>query len=62
MSWKEKTRNLLSRACEFAIPVVGATLIAYGAWMIYAPAGFIAGGLLVFVIEHVWGVGERGTG
>lgn len=45
-------RNALVRTCKFAIPLVGATLIAYGAWMVYAPAGFIVGGLLVFVLEH----------
>ena len=29
--------------------VVGAALIAYGAWLIYAPAGFITGGILLVV-------------
>ena len=29
-----------------ALLVVGAALVAYGAWLVYAPAGFIVGGLL----------------
>lgn len=30
-----------------AAGVIGAASIAYGAWLIYEPAGFIAGGTLV---------------
>jgi membrane-bound ClpP family serine protease len=29
--------------------VAGAALIAYGAWLIYAPAGFISAGVLLLV-------------
>jgi hypothetical protein len=35
---------------EFTLNLVGfagAGLIAYGAWLVYPPAGFIAGGVLV---------------
>ena len=27
--------------------LVGAGLVAYGAWLVYSPAGFIVGGLLL---------------
>lgn len=30
-----------------AAGLAGAGLIAYGAWLVYAPAGFIAGGALL---------------
>jgi hypothetical protein len=29
-----------------ALIVAGAAAVAYGAWLIYAPAGFIVGGIL----------------
>lgn len=29
--------------------VAGAGLLSYGAWLVYQPAGFIVGGLLVLV-------------
>lgn len=32
-----------------AIAIGGAGLIAYGAWLVYAPAGFIVGGILLIV-------------
>lgn len=28
-----------------ALLVVGAALVAYGAWLVYAPAGYIVGGI-----------------
>lgn len=55
-------RNIVLRACEFAVPVVGATLIAYGAWLISPPAGFIVGGVLLFVVEHVLERNDGGRG
>ena len=37
--------DLLRDACGLA----GAGAIAYGAWLVYAPAGYIVGGALVLV-------------
>lgn len=31
------------------VGLAGATLVSYGAWMIFAPAGFITGGALLIV-------------
>jgi hypothetical protein len=39
-----------AKALILAISVLGATLVSYGAWMIYAPAGYIVGGLLCWVL------------
>jgi len=36
----------------FAISVAGAILIAFGAYQIYAPSGYIVGGLLAWLL--VW--------
>lgn len=30
-----------------AVGIGGAGLIAYGAWMVYAPAGYVVGGILL---------------
>lgn len=45
---------VIGRLVSRIVPVVrdilalaGAALVAYGAWLIYAPAGFIAGGVLL---------------
>jgi hypothetical protein len=32
-----------------AAGIGGAGLIAYGAWLVYAPAGFIVGGILLLI-------------
>jgi hypothetical protein len=47
----------LSSLMEAALMIAGAVLIAYGTWLIYAPAGFITGGVLLIagVILHVRG-------
>ena len=37
----------LVRAAPDSLLVGGAAAISYGAWMIYPPAGFIAGGVLL---------------
>jgi hypothetical protein len=44
-----------------AISVLGATLVSYGVWMIYAPAGFIVAGLLLWGVQWNYG-NERGNG
>ena len=49
------------RALTLAISLVGATLVSYGAWMIYAPAGMVIGGLLLWAIQWNYG-SERGSG
>lgn len=38
------------RALTLAISVLGATLVSYGVWMIYAPLGYIVGGLTVWLL------------
>lgn len=38
------------RLLILAISVAGATLISYGAYLIYAPGGYIVGGLLAWVL------------
>ena len=47
------------RALTLAISVLGATLVGYGVWMIYAPAGFIVGGALLWVLQ--WNYGKEGS-
>ncbi|MFG1349084.1 hypothetical protein [Xanthobacter autotrophicus] len=45
-------RGLRGLAADIAIDVValgGAGSVAYGAWLIYAPAGFISGGFLLII-------------
>lgn len=39
-----------ARGLTLAISVLGAMLISYGVWQIYAPAGYIVGGLLCWVL------------
>lgn len=40
----------VARALTLATSVVGATLVSYGVWMIYAPAGYIVGGFIVWLL------------
>ena len=47
------------RALTLAISVLGATLVGYGVWMIYAPAGFIVGGLVLWILQ--WNYGSKGS-
>lgn len=44
-----------------AITVLGATLISYGVWSACAPAGFVTGGILVWVMlwSHEQDKGRR---
>ena len=40
----------------------GVGLVSYGAWMIYPPAGFITGGLLLIVGALLISLGNRAAG
>ena len=46
----------------FAIAAIGS--IVYGAWLIYPPAGFIAGGVLTIagIVFHAAGSSSRASG
>lgn len=39
-----------------ATGVVGGSLIAFGAWRIYAPAGYIVAGILLLTLAIVLGI------
>lgn len=39
-------RAIPSTLCDLAV-LAGAAAVSYGAWLIYQPAGFITGGLLL---------------
>ncbi len=43
-------KKLIKSLVPDVLMTVGAGAIAYGAWMIYQPAGFVIGGLFVLVI------------
>lgn len=38
-----------------AISMLGAILVAYGVWAIYAPAGYITGGILLWAVQWNYG-------
>ncbi len=40
----------------------GVGLVSYGAWLIYPPAGFIAGGCLLILGAFLLALGHRTTG
>ena len=40
----------------------GVGLVSYGAWMIYPPAGFIAGGFLLILGALLLALGNRAAG
>lgn len=40
-------RRSLGAFTETGVLLAGAALIAYGAWLVYRPAGFIAGGMML---------------
>ena len=40
----------------------GVGLVSYGAWMIYPPAGFITGGILLIVGALLISLGSRAAG
>jgi hypothetical protein len=47
------------RGLTLAISVVGATLVSYGVWDMYPPAGFVTGGALLWAIQ--WNYGSEGS-
>jgi hypothetical protein len=51
--------NAGRRGLTLAISLVGATLVSYGAWMIYAPAGYLVAGGLLWAIQ--WNYGDEGS-
>lgn len=53
-----KLAPLLAPALRDAAGIAGASLIAYGAWRIYAPAGFIVGGALLLAGSLLLARGE----
>ena len=44
------------------VGLCGVGLVSYGAWMIYPPAGFIAGGFLLIVGALLLALGNRAAG
>jgi hypothetical protein len=48
------------KGLTLAISVVGATLVSFGVWSVYAPAGYITAGALLWAIQ--WNYGEEGDG
>lgn len=49
------------RGLTLAISMLGAILVAYGTWTVYAPAGWIVAGGLLWAIQ--WNYGdEEGSG
>lgn len=46
-------------AARLVLAVAGAGLIGYGAWLHYPPAGFIAGGGLVFAMALIGALRAR---
>lgn len=40
-----------AKLLTLAVSVVGAMLISFGVWQIYAPAGYIVGGILAFGLQ-----------
>lgn len=49
---RARLKNFSARVTVLAFPVVGAALVAYGAWLIFPAAGFIVGGSLLVVLER----------
>lgn len=44
-------KAMVGTLVSLAIAVLGATLIAYGVWAVYPPAGFTVAGVLVWVLQ-----------
>ena len=62
VAWWRRTRNQRQRAYKsfkttalraltLAISVLGGILISYGVWQTYAPAGYVVGGALCWVLQ-----------
>lgn len=43
-------KSLVAKALTLAISVLGATLISIGVWQIYAPAGYVTGGFMCWLL------------
>jgi hypothetical protein len=56
-SFRIQVQNTLT----LAISVVGGMLISYGVWLVYVPAGFATGGILLWAIQWNYG-SERSSG
>lgn len=61
VQWWRRTRNQRQAALKtlrtaaaalliLAVSVVGATLISYGVYQVYAPAGYVVGGLMCWLL------------
>ena len=72
LSWWSRTQFKRAKATSafvstarllltLAISVVGGTLVAYGVWSIFEPAGFVVGGLLLWGIQWNYGNEEGRT-
>lgn len=53
---------MVGTAVSLAISVLGATLIAYGVWSVYNPAGYLVAGVLVFVLQWSHEKDREGSG
>ncbi len=53
---KRAFRAIPGALCDL-VGFAGAAAIAYGAWLIYAPAGFLVGGVLMIAVSML--VGRR---
>lgn len=62
VQWWRRTRNQRAKALQsfkaatstalsLAISLLGAILVSYGVWTIYAPLGYITGGLLLWCLQ-----------
>ena len=49
--------NAGRRGLTLAISMLGAMLVSYGVWSIYAPAGFMAAGVLLWAVQ--WNYGDK---
>lgn len=45
------------RGLTLAISLLGATLVSFGVYSIYAPGGYVVGGILLWVLQ--WNYGSR---
>jgi hypothetical protein len=53
------TSVAIAAAAPDLFAFIGASLMAYGAWLIFKPAGFLVGGLFFLVVGGV-GIWRRG--
>lgn len=40
-----------AKVVTLAISVSGATLVSFGVWQVFAPAGYVVGGVLIWVLQ-----------